>query len=360
MTVKSLIWLTFILAIFGLVMISSAGLYLSQKNFGTNYYYFNHQFLFGFLPGLILFLIASKTDYKVWRKLSLPLILLSIGFLILVFIPGFGRAVGGAKRWVDFFDIFSFQPTEILKLTLIIYLASWLSSKMHLRKDGIGSAAAFLAIIFFIGIFITAQPDIGTLAIIVAIAILMFFASGGGFKHLLGIILLIAVSFTLLTVFSPYRFNRLFVFLNPDFDVQGVGYHLNQSLIAIGKGGVFGLGFGKGEQKLGFLPEPVGDSIFAVVGEELGFVGMISVLFLILFFVIVSLKIARNTRDKFASLFAVGLASWVGLQSFINIASLSGLIPLTGIPLPFVSYGGTSLAVLMAASGILVNIGKKA
>ena len=360
MNSKFLTWLVFVLVIFGLVAISSAGVYLSQKNFGTNYYYFNHQLLFGFLPGIFLFLLASKINYKVWKKISLPLMFLSVGFLILVFVPGFGVSIGGAKRWLSLFDFFSFQPTEILKLTLIIYLASWFSSKMHLNKSTAGEAIAFLIVIFFISILIAAQPDIGTLGIIVAVALIMFFASGGKLKHFAGIILLIVVAFALLTVFSPYRFNRLFVFLNPDFDVRGVGYHLNQSLIAIGKGGVFGSGFGKGEQKLGLLPEPVSDSIFAVIGEELGFVGMILVLFLLLMFVITLFKVARRTKDKFASLYAVGLASWVGLQSFVNIASLSGLMPLTGIPLPFISYGGTSLAVLMTATGILVNISKEA
>ncbi len=360
MTTKTLIWLVFALVAFGLIMVSSAGIYLSQKNFGTSYYYFNHQFIFGFLPGILLFLAASKIDYKIWKKISLPLIFLSVGLLILVFVPGFGIIGGGAKRWVNLFGFFSFQPAEILKLVLIIYLASLFSSKMHLSKGAVGPAIAFTATLFFMSIFIAAQPDIGTLGIIVAIALIMFFASGGAMKHFMAIVLLIVIGFALLTVFSPYRFSRIFVFLNPDFDVRGAGYHLNQSLIAIGKGGVLGSGFGKGEQKLGLLPEAVSDSIFAVIGEELGFVGMAAVLITLLLFVIVSLKIARNTNDKFASLYAIGLASWIGVQSFVNIASLSGLTPLTGIPLPFISYGGTSLAVLMAAAGILVNVSRKA
>ena len=355
MTVKFLIWLTLILAIFGLVMISSAGVYLSQKNFGADYYYFNHQFLFGFLPGLILFLIASRIDYRIWKRFSFVLIFLSLGLLALIFVPGFGITIGGAKRWVNFFGFFSFQPAEILKLTLIIYLASWLQ---QFGKSKTGSVAAFIIILFSVGVFIAAQPDIGTLGIIISIAILMFFTAGGKFKQLFGIIILIVVSFSLLTVFSDYRFDRFLVFINPNFDVQDKGYHLNQSLITIGKGGFLGTGFGKGEQKLGFLPEPVGDSIFAVIGEELGFVGMIFLLALFLLFISLSFIIAKKTNDKFASLYAIGLASWVGIQSFVNIASLSGIVPLTGVPLPFISYGGTSLAVLMTGVGILVNIAK--
>ncbi len=353
---KSLIWLAFILIIFGLAMISSAGIYPSQKNFGINYYYPTHQFFFGFLPGHDLFFAAFRMDYKKKKKISLLLILGSVFFLFLVFIPGFGINSGGAKRWVNFFNLFSFQPSEILKLTLIIYLASWLEG----RKFASGSVTAFIIIIFFVGILIAAQPDIGTLSIIIGIAFSMFFASGAGFKHIVGILFLIAVAFALLIFFEPYRFDRVFVLLNPDFDVKGIGYHFNQSLIAIGKGGFLGSGFGQGEQKLGFLPEPVGDSIFAVIGEELGFIGMAAVLFMLLLFVTVSLKIAKRTGDKFASLYGAGLASWVGLQSFINIASLSGLAPLTGIPLPFISYGGTALAVLMLGVGILANINKKA
>lgn len=356
---KLITWLTFILAIFGLVMISSAGVYVSQKDFGTSYYYFNHQLIFGFLPGFFLFLLASKIDYKIWKKLALPLIFVSLGLLLLVFFPGLGVSVGGAKRWLDV-GPFSFQPSEILKLTLIFYLAAWFSRRQLRTKDKFSSTLAFLAVLFFVSIFLVAQPDIGTLAIIVAIALAMFFASGIEFKHLMGILLLIAVGFSLIVVFSPYRFDRIFVFLNPDFDIRGVGYHLNQSLIAIGKGGFWGLGFGQGEQKLGFLPEPVSDSIFAVLAEELGFAGMILLVALLLTFVFVSFSAAKKTGDKFASLYAVGFGSWVGIQSFVNIASLSGLIPLTGIPLPFISYGGTSLAVLMAGAGVLVNISKKA
>ncbi len=353
---KTIIWLTFILAAFGLIMISSAGVYLSQKNFGTDYYYLEHQFIFGFLPGLVFFLAASKIDYKKWKKISLPLIIGTICLLILVFLPGFGLSVGGAKRWLNVFNFFSFQPAEILKLALLFYLAGWLGG----RKFTTASVAAFIIIIFFTGIFIAAQPDMGTLGIIIGIALSMFFASGGHFRHFVGIILLSGTIFALLIFFSPYRFERFFTFLNPDFDVRGIGYHLNQSQLAIGKGGLTGLGFGKGEQKLGLLPEPVGDSIFAVIGEELGFVGMISTILALLFFVLASFRIAKKTNDKFASLYAVGLGSWVGIQSFINIASLSGLAPLTGIPLPFISFGGTSLAVLMAASGVLVNASKKA
>ncbi|MEK7537000.1 MAG: putative peptidoglycan glycosyltransferase FtsW [Patescibacteria group bacterium] len=369
MNTKSLIWPAFILIVFGLAMISSAGIYPSQKNFGTNYYYLGHQFFFGFLPGLALFFAASRMDYKIWKKISLPLILGSVFFLFLVFAPGFGINLGGAKRWVNFFNLFSFQPAEILKLTLIIYLASWLEGRKFAAplsgaiwgaQRPAGSTTAFTIIIFFIGILIAAQPDIGTLSIIIGIAISMFFASGAGFKHIVGILLLIAVAFALLIFFEPYRFDRVFVLLNPDFDVKGIGYHFNQSLIAIGKGGFLGSGFGKGEQKLGFLPEPVGDSIFAVIGEELGFIGMTAVLFMLLFFVTISLKIAKRAGNKFASLYAVGLASWVGIQSFINVASLSGLAPLTGIPLPFISYGGTALAVLMLGVGILANIARKA
>ena len=352
---KLLTWTTFILIIFGLAMISSAGVYISQRNFGTSYYYLAHQFFFGLLPGLFLFWGASRIKSRFWKKISLPLILASVGLLVLVFIPGFGVAVGGAKRWLSIFGLFSFQPAEILKLTSIIYLASWFGS----RKFDAGRVAAFIIIIFFIGVLIIAQPDMGTLGIIIGIALSMFFVSGGELKHFVGIVLLIAATFALLIFFSPYRFERFFTFLNPDFDIRGIGYHLNQSLIAIGKGGFFGLGFGKGEQKLGFLPEPVGDSIFAVIGEELGFIGMTLVLSLLLMFVLVSLKIARKTSDNFGYLYAVGLASWVGIQSFVNIASLSGLVPLTGIPLPFISYGGTSLVVLMTAAGILVNVSKK-
>jgi len=361
-TTKTIIWLTFILIVFGLVMLSSAGVYLSQKKFNTSYYYLNHQIIFGFLPGLFLFLLASKTNYRFWKKISVPLMLASVVLLFLVFIPNFSYSFQGAKRWINL-GVFSFQPSEILKLTLIIYLASWFSSRFsRLQKEKFNKSSSvltFLTILIFIGFFLALQPDIGTLGVIVAIALLMFFVSGVKLKHFFGVLLIIAVLAVFLINLAPYRLNRLMVFLNQGYDSRGAGYHLNQSLISIGSGGLFGLGFGKSEQKLGFLPEPVGDSIFSLIVEELGFLGAVFLIGLLLALIVFLIILSKKTKDDFARLFVSGMVGWIGVQSFVNIASLTGMIPMTGIPLPFISFGGTSLAILMAGMGIVVNISKR-
>lgn len=353
---KIIIWLTFILIGFGLIMLSSAGVYFSQKKFGQNYYYFNHQLIYGFIPGLILFLVFSKINYQIWKKISLVFLLFSFILLILVFLPNLGISYKGAKRWINL-GFLSFQPSEILKLSLIIYLASWLNKTSKL-KDATNLIIPFLIILFFIGFLLSAQPDIGTLGIITFIALSMIFVSGFKLKHFFLIFLIIIFVGFLIINLEHYRLVRILVFINPEYDPSGAGYHLNQSLIAFGSGGLFGSGFGKGEQKLGFLPESVGDSIFAIIGEELGFLGASLIIGLLLSLIIVIISLSKKIKNEFGRFYIIGIASWIGFQSFLNISSLIGLLPLTGVPLPFISFGGTSLAVLMAGMGILVNITK--
>lgn len=352
---KSIIVPVFILALFGLVMLSSAGIVDGQKRFGSSYYYFIHQLIYGLLPGVCLFWLCSKIKYNFWKKLSLPLLILSLGLLMAVFVPNVGVAARGAMRWIRI-GFLSFQPAEVLKLSLIIYFAAWFSGRHEKVKSWSYSAVPFLVILGFVGILLVKQPDVGTLSIVVIIAIVMYFLAGAEMRHFLGLMVLLGAVFFLLVQFVPYRLNRLLSFINPATDPQGISYHVNQARLAIGRGGLLGVGFGQSQQKINFLPEPVGDSIFAIVVEELGLVGGAFLIGLILWLAAVLVKVSQQTHDRFAQLFLLGLTVWIAGQAFINIAAISGLVPLTGIPLPFISYGGTSLAILLAGLGIAQNI----
>ncbi len=356
---KKLLFAILILAVFGLVMIASAGVIYSKTRFGESGYFFKHQFLYGFIPGLLVLYFFQKTDYHFWKRMAFPAIISSLFFLALVFVPGIGSKVYGANRWIDLGPI-SFQPSEMAKISLIIYLAAWFESKGKKKiKDIYEGLFPFLGILGIIGFLIIKQPDTGTMGAIIMIAMSIFFVSGARISHILGLIIATLAGLMILIKIEPYRMNRFLTFLNPEVDPQGIGYQINQALLAIGSGGIFGLGLGHSRQKFNYLPEPIGDSIFAVIGEELGLVGAT---FLVLLFVIVAFRgyrIAKNAPDEFGKLMAVGITSWIVFQAFINIAAISGIIPLTGIPLPFVSYGGTSLIFLMAGAGILLNISKQ-
>lgn len=353
-----LLYTIFGLLVFGLVMIASAGIGYSRIRFGDEYYFFKRQLLFGVLPGLLILMVVKNIDYRFWKKVSLPFFITSIIFLILVFIPGFGAKIYGANRWVQL-GPFSFQPAEMLKIAMIIYLAAWLESRNERIKDFYEGLIPFVMIISLVSFLLIKQPDIGTLGVTILIAMTMFFVSGAKISHItmLGAAG-VAALFTLIK-FETYRMNRLLVFMHPELDPRGIGYQINQALLAIGSGGIFGVGLGHSLQKFNYLPEPVGDSIFAIIGEELGFFGEFILIMLFTVFFLRGLKIAKNAPDMFGRLVAIGIVSWITLQAFINIAAISGLVPLTGIPLPFISYGGTSIIFLLTSIGILMNISKQ-
>lgn len=349
----------FVLLMFGLVMIASAGIIYSQTRFGDQYYFLKRQLLFGVLPGMFIFYIFQKIDYHFWKKWSVLIFCISLLFLVFVFIPGIGVKLYGSNRWIDLGPV-SFQPSEMAKLAIILYLASWFASKGAKIKDFFEGLVPFLAIISLIGFLIIKQPNMGTFGVIILISFAMYFSAGAKLSHFFALILTSVIGFFALVKTAPYRLNRFLVFLNPDLDPRGIGYQINQSFLAIGTGGIFGIGLGHSRQKYNYLPEPVGDSIFAVIGEELGFIGAMCVILLFTILAIRGFKIAHRAPDELGKLLAVGITSWIIFQSFINIAAISGLIPLTGIPLPFLSYGGTSIIFLLAGAGILLNISKQA
>ncbi len=355
---RVLLYVVFALLVFGLIMVASAGIGYAQLRFGDMYYFFKRQLLYGVLPGLFILAIVSRIDYRVWRKFSFLAFGLSIVFLILVFVPGIGSRIYGASRWLQLGPL-SFQPSEMLKISMIIYLAAWLESRQDRIKDFYEGLMPFLMIVALISFLLIKQPDVGTLGATIMIAMAVFFVSGAKLSHMLYMGAAGIASLFLLIKFESYRMNRFLVFLHPELDPRGIGYQINQALMAIGSGGIMGVGLGHSLQKFNYLPEPVGDSIFAIIGEELGLIGELVLISLFFILALRGLKIAKNAPDTFGKLTAVGIVSWITFQAFINIAAISGLIPLTGIPLPFISYGGTSLVFLMAGMGILLNISKQ-
>lgn len=352
-----LIFAVIALIIFGLVILASASAVLSQKNFGQSYYFLKHQVFYGFFIGLVFWFIGQKIYYKRWAKLTPLFLLITLALLVLVFAPQIGYQYGGARRWIVL-GPFSVQPAEIAKLTFILYLAALLHKKKEKVTDVSQGLIPFLIITAIIGVLIILQPDIGTLGIIALSAGLIYFTAGGKISHLIGVGLLgLAVLFILIQTES-YRLNRLIVYLNPEQDLQGIGYQINQALLAIGSGGLFGRGLGHSLQKWQYLPEPINDSIFAIAAEELGLTGASILIILFLIFAWRGFKIAKKAPDVFGRLTAVGITGWLVFQAFINMAAISGLIPLTGVPLPFISYGGSAMVVSLAGVGILANVSK--
>lgn len=349
--------LVFVLVAFGLIMLSSAGVVEGQKKFGSSSYFFKHQLIYGALPGLLLFYLLSRIHYRIWKKLSLPLLIVVVGLMVLVFIPRFGLTIKGAQRWIDL-GFVTFQPAEFLKLAIIIYLAAWFSHRGAYIQNWSYSIIPFLFIICFIGFLLALQPDIKSLALVTLISVAMYFFAGAKLTHLLGFLLIFAILVGLLSYFEPYRLNRIKAYLNPSIDREGVSYHINQALLSVGSGGMFGLGFGQSRQKINYLPEPVGDSIFAIIVEELGFVGGTVVLGLFVLLVLVLISIAKNTHDHFARLYVLGVAAWVLAQTFVNVGAILNLIPLTGVPLPFFSYGSSASVGLLAAMGIAESVAR--
>ncbi|HTL39729.1 MAG TPA: putative lipid II flippase FtsW, partial [Methylomirabilota bacterium] len=354
---KYLLWVVLILLGIGLLTLSSASTVLSYQRFHNNYYYFLRQVLFGAIPGLFLMFVFSRIDYHKWQKWAPLLILGGIGLLIAVLIPGIGFKVGNSRRWIDL-GSFLFQPSECLKLLVILYLASWYDKRQHHVKDLYYGFLPSLAIVGVIAGLIILEPDIGTMLVLVSIAAAMFFIGGVSMKYIYATAGVGGVVLWILIKAAPYRAQRFLAFLNPQVDAKGISYQINQALLAIGSGGLWGEGFGQSRQKYSYLPEPIGDSIFAIIAEELGFIRICLILLLFVVFLVRGFKIARNAPDTFGKLVAIGIVSWLTMQALINIGGIIAIIPLTGIPLTFISYGSTSLAISLASVGILLNISR--
>lgn len=350
----------------GILILASVSAPFSQEMFGSPDYLLFRQ-VFWLVLGIILAFLAFKIRLDFLKKMAPILVLINLILLAMVFLPVVGVTIGGASRWLNL-GIITFQPAEFLKLTFILYLAAWLSVrteksiKQEYAKTSLEisqTLIAFLVIISVIGLLLALQPDISTLGIIVLTAILIYFSANTPFWHLILMFFLVAGSLIALIKIAPYRVERMLVFFQPGIDPLGIGFHAKQALIAVGSGGIAGVGLGMGIQKFGFLPQPISDSIFAIFAEETGFIGALALIFLFLMFLWRGFRIAKKTQNKFFQLTAIGITSWIIVQAFVNIGSMIGLLPITGIPLPFISYGGSHLIAELVGIGILLNISKQ-
>lgn len=315
------------------------------------------QLILGLLIGGGLCFFVSRLHYKFWRRAAFYIFLTSIVVSLLVFIPGIGREHAGASRWIDVFG-FSFQPSEFLKLAFILYLAAWLASvrdQIQTFRFGLLPLVILIAILAGLLLF---QPDTDTFLLLLMTAVAMFLAAGGSLRHLGILAVIVALGLGVLAANRPYLKDRLETFLNPSADPQGKSFQIQQSLIAIGSGEIWGKGFGQSVQKFGYLPEPIGDSVFAVAAEEFGFAGSTLLVMLFLVFSLRGLRIAGRAPDFFAGEVVLGIVFLITIQSFANIAAMLGIIPLSGMPLLFVSHGGTALLFTLIAAGIVLNISR--
>ncbi len=348
-----------ILLVFGLIMLTSAGSAVGHEKFGDSYFFIKRQLLFGVLPGLFLFFFFSKLDYHILKRWSTVFFILAIILLISVFIPGLGSAYGtNAKSWLVLFN-YSIQPSELVKLAMIVFVAALISQKgknIAQFKNGFLPALGMGLIPI---VLVVLQPDIGTVSILFAILFGLLFVGRAKLSHIFGLALSGIGALIIMIMAAPYRAARFMTFLHPELDPQGVGYHINQAFLAIGSGGILGRGLGHSLQKFQYLPEVAADSIYAIIAEEMGFVFAVGIIILLILIAMRGFVVAKNADDEFGRLLVSGIIIWFTTQSFMNIGAMVGIMPLTGVPLPFVSHGGTALAIAMGAVGIMVSVSKK-
>jgi cell division protein FtsW len=345
-----------LLTVAGFLIFSSASLGLLARD-GASFKSVATNQSIGLLVGALAFYLMSRFNYKYLRRYSFYIFLFAIILNLLLFVPALTLAHGGAARWINLRFI-TFQPSEFLKIAFVLYFAAWLSGlkeKVATFKFGI---VPYLVIMVILSALLLAQSDTDTLVVIGGTGIVMLFSAGARIRDMaiLGMTLLILVAGVI--YFRPYARARFMTFLHPTNDAQGAGYQIQQSLIAIGSGQVTGRGFGQSVQKFKYLPEPIGDSIFAVGGEEFGFIGCITLILLFLLFIFRAIKISSRAPDVFGALTITGIATLVVVESFMNISSMIGILPLAGMPLLFISHGGTALIIVLGAVGIIANISK--
>lgn len=348
--------LIFALIGFGMVMIYSVSKYysLDLTDGATDKLYLKKQLIW-LVVGLLAWIVFQSIDYRFWQKKAPSMLLITFCLLIL---PIILRPLGivSAGRWVGI-GFFQFQPAEVAKLTFLFYLAGWFSSTKN-SGEVKKMFWSFVTVTGVVALLMLLQKDLGTLVILTVIAATIFIAAGAPFYQLLGGIGLASGLLWLAIKIEPYRMERLMTFLNPDQSSLGSGYHIRNALIASGSGGLLGLGFGQSKQKYLYLPAAHTDSIFAIIGEELGFLRASVIVIIFVLIALRGLKIASKAPDLFAKYVAVGITGWIFIQGFINISAMFSLVPLTGVPLPFISYGGSSLLILLSAIGVLNNIAK--
>lgn len=350
------------LTTFGLIIFLSAAVGLVVRETGASFRNIvTSQLLFGFLPGLFLMYYLSRKNYKILRSWSFYILVSAVILTIFTFIPGLSFSHGGAQRWIMIGN-YTFQPSEFLKIAVIIYLSAWFAVASSKQKADTlqWGTLPFLIVLMLSGIILLLQPDVDTFLVIFVASLSIYLAAGMRLKHFVSLSILGVVLLAVLSQTYPYVQNRIKTYLNPQEDSLGAGYQIQQSLIAVGSGGFTGKGFGKSIQKFNYLPEPVGDSVFAVASEEFGFVG--SFIIILLFFSLAhfGLKVAIRVQDNFGKFLAIGIVVMILTQAFINIGAMIGIVPVSGITLPFVSQGGSALLFTLAESGILLSISRSA
>ena len=353
--------LTIVLVSFGLIAVYSASAVKAQAGGLPDYYFVIRQAIGGSI-GLLVLALMANIDYRVLRLLAWPLLFGVVALLLIVLLPGtegIAPRVNGGRRWIDFGPI-NGQPSELAKLALIVWTAALAVKKQEQLRSLSRGLLPFLLVWSFVCALIFLQPSLSAAAIVLLLSALVLFAGGARIGHFI-LLAVVGVPLLMSQVSGvAYRMRRIVAFLDPTHDPEGVSYQINQSLIAIGSGGLFGKGLGHGQQKFGFLPEPHNDFIFAMIGEEWGFVGALFLIGVYATFGLVGYRVARNAPDLFGSLLAVGMTNLIVVQAILHMAVNTALIPTTGVTLPFVSYGGSSLIVCLAAVGILMNIARRA
>jgi cell division protein FtsW len=348
---------SFVMVAIGLVMILSASSVQAYKESGSSFSYFFRQSV-GVGLGLVAMAILARTDYRKLREVARPLMALCLVLMVAVLIPGIGSTRGGSSRWLVFGPL-SVQPSEIAKLALVLFAARILESKGLKIRDFAEMAIPLLPATGLVLMLVVAQPDLGTAIILGGSVMVVLFLAGARGKHVAGLSFGGVVAVLILAFSRSYRRARVFSFLDPWKDPLGDGYHIIQGQIALGSGGAFGVGLGASRQKWSYVPNAHTDFIYAIIGEELGFAGTLVVLLLFVFLIYLGVRIARNAPDRFGLLLAGGITGWIALQALINMGAVLGLLPITGVPLPLISFGSSSLILTMAAIGILLSIAKR-
>ncbi len=358
-TVGGIIIPVIVLTGIGILMVYSSSVFISKAKFGSSFHYL-WRHLFTVFIGATVMVFIAKLDYRKLRVLVIPLLILSAVLLVLVFVPGIGVSAGphsAVQRWIRLWPS-TFQPSELVKITLVIFLADYISRNIQKMKDFRCGVMIPVAVMGIFQCIIMLQPDFGAAMSIGLITITLLFVGGIKWRYIFSMMLLSIPVIYVLILSAPYRMKRILAFLDPWQDAQGSGFQLVQSFLAFGRGGILGVGIGHSKQKLFFLPEAHTDFIFSLIGEEMGMIGVLTVMGLFICLIVKGFRISMQTDDSFGYYLALGLTVMIGSQALINFAVSTGVIPTKGLPLPFISYGGSAFLVNMAAAGILINISK--
>ncbi len=355
---KPLLFASLLLLFVGLIMFGSAALGVLDRNEIKFFAIIKSQFIYALLAGGMAMILALLINVKYFYKTAPYLYISGLILNALVFVPGLNHFHGGAHRWLDIGN-FSLQPSELLKIPMILVTA-WIMIRWNQEiSTKVYGLFYYIALVLPVIILLYMQKDTGTMIILLTASFIIYFVSGANWRDLIILILLAILGLGLIVTLRPYAMQRIQVYLHPEMDQTGKGYQLRQSLLAIGQGGIIGRGIGQGVQKFsGYLPEPISDSIYAVIGEESGLIGSSFIIVLYLYIVVIGLYIGRLLLNPYNKLLAVGIASLFGIQAYLNIGATIGVLPLTGVPLPLVSHGGTSLLLFMFSLGILLNLSK--